>query len=182
MKKISALLCMFLITSAMANPRYVEVQSEKPDKPALSGYSTVLVGKLNLPADLWQTFGYESREAWISVVNDVNNNKFRIYMDELAPDKKIVAPSAGFNGKEGLFVKFAYRGFRHDTGTAFTHRVHTMDVTVTIYDNKSKKQLYTANLGTQTAGVGQRGWMMNSFEGRLDNQIYNLCSFIAGKF
>jgi hypothetical protein len=183
MKKIiCAVLCLACFSTVMADSRFVDVSGENPAAPDLSSYTTILVSRLDIPAGLWQDFGYQTKEEWLTVVDDINNQKLKLYMTERAPGKTIVAPVEGFSGQDAAFVKLAYRGFRKHTGRAFGHKVDTLDVTVTIYDNKSKKQLYTANLGAQSAGMFKRGWMMNAFEGRIDNQIFNLCCFIAGKF
>ncbi len=182
MKKIFCLVCIFTFSTAFASARYVEVISESQAKPDLSGYTTIFMSKLDMPEDIWKTFGYSNREKWLPVLDDLNSMKLKIHMSDIAPEKKIVAPVNGFTGDAGLYVKLSYKGFRKNTGRAFTHKVDTLDVIVTMYDNKTRKQLYSATLGAKSTGTHKRGWMMNAFEGRLDNQIYNLCCFIASKF
>jgi len=102
-------------------------------------------------------------------------------MSEAAPGKKIVAPVKDFTDEPGLYVKLTYKGYRKNTGKAYTNNVDTMDLIVNMYDNKSKKELYSASVAASSVGTYKRGWMMNSLEGRIDNQIFNLCSFIANK-
>lgn len=182
MKKSICAFFIFTFSIAFASARYVEVVSESPEKPDLSGYTTIFMGTLDMPEDIWKTFGYSSKEKWRPVLDDLNSMKLKIHMADVAPQKKIIAPVNGFTGEAGVYVKLTYKGFRKNTGRAFTHKVDTLDVMVTMYDNKTRKQLSKATQGAQSTGAHKRGWMMNAFEGRLDNQIYNLCCFIAGKF
>ncbi|TFH39437.1 MAG: hypothetical protein E4G96_09110 [Chrysiogenales bacterium] len=182
MKKIICAIYVLSFSMAIAGAKYVTVESESPARPDLSGYTTIFMGTLDMPSSLWKTFGYQNQDEWLLVIKDINDMKFKIHMSDRAPGKKIVAPVGDFTGEAGVYVKLAYKGFRQKTGRAYAHDVDTLDVIVTMFDNKTRKQLYTANLGAQSTGTFKRGWMMNTLEGRIDNQIYNLCDFIAGKF
>jgi len=182
MKKLMCAIFMLSLTVVMADAKYVVVESENPAKPDLTRYDTIYISKLGMPANLWRNFGYESQDKWLVVVNDIDTVSLKTHLAEKAPSKKIVASVKAPTGAPGVFVKLAYKGFRQNTGRAYAHNVDTLDVVVTMYDNKTGKQLYTANVGSQSTGTFSRGWMMNTLEGRLDNQVYNLCCFIAGKF
>lgn len=181
MKKSFVVIIALALLSGCASSSALVVNSEKPVTQDLSKYTTIYIGKLDIPADLWKSFGYQNRTDWLKVVSEVNKTALKINMAEQAPGKTVVAPVQGFTNEPGLYIKLTYKGYRKNTGRAYAHDLDSLDVLVEIYDNKTKQELYSANLSVTSVGTYKRGWMMNSLEGRIDNQIFNLCGFIAGK-
>ncbi len=181
MKTIFAVIIALALVSGCASSPDLVVNSEKPANTDLSVYTTIFISRLDFPADLWNTFGYPNRQEWVKVIDEVNKTALKSNMSEQAPGKKVVAPVKDFTNEPGLFVKLTYKGYRTKTGKAYAHDLDSLDVIVNMYDNKTKKELYSASLAVSSIGTYKRGWMMNSLEGRIDNQIFNLCGFIATK-
>ena len=157
MKKIICAICILSLFNRDGRSQIVAVESENPVKPDLSGYTTIFMGKLDMPADLWKNFGYQNQGEWLHVINDINDMKLKIHISDRASRKKIIAPVAGFTGEAGVFVKLTYKGFRQKTGRAYAHDVDTLDVVVTMFDNKTRKQLYTGEPGRAVDGDLQTG-------------------------
>ncbi len=155
------------------------VLKEAPSLPKLSGYKSIYVGWLNLDENEWKTYGYGSKNVWASEIRRNNVEGLQVYLREELPGKALFGAQSKdetYGGKGDLFIKFKIINLEPTTG-AFRDASLTVDVE--FIDGKSGKSLYTASIVTASFAPFPRNWKGNSFDGRLDNEIFNLAWGIA---
>jgi hypothetical protein len=161
-----------LILSGCAT-RFATVK-ENPSLPKLSGYKSIYVGWLDLNEEEWKNCGYASKNIWLAEIKKHNIKGLQEYIKLELPDKTVFGASSKtdtYTGKGDLFLKFKIIKLDTSTG-AFKDTDFSVDVN--FIDGKSGNTLYTASIVTSSFAPFPRNWKGNTFEGRLDNQIYNL--------
>lgn len=171
----------FIIASSIGCATRFSVVKENPSSPKLSGYKSIYIGWLDLNEDNWKTYGYTSKNIWVLEVKKHNVNGLQEYFKADNPGKTIYGASLKtetYSGKGDLIIKFKLIKLGDSIG-AF--KDDTLSVEADFIDAKSGKTLYTASIVTSSFAPFPRNWKGNTFEGRLDNELYNLSWGIADK-
>lgn len=159
------------------------IRSETPQNATFRNYRVVHLGWINYPVSEWKTYGYESQAKWASMINDLNLKSLPQYLKDFLPEKTIVKAAPGSNAMPAagdLFIKITYRNIERNFNAA-TGGFDYLDVVVEFHDIKTGKKLYTADLHCSSARAFPHNWKAQNFDGRLDNEIYNLAMNIARK-
>ncbi len=117
------------------------------------------------------------------MIHNLNLKSLSGYLKDFLPGKTIVKPVQGSNAMPSagdLFIKFTYRNIERNFNAA-TGGFDYLDVVAEFYDIKTGKKLYTADLHCSSARAFPHNWKAQNFDGRLDNEIYNLAATIARK-
>jgi hypothetical protein len=157
------------------------IVKDNPSSPKLSGYKSIYVGWLDFNEDEWKTYGYDSKDLWLTEIKRHNVKGLQEYFKAELPDKTVfgaLSKTEIYSGKGDLFIKFKLINLEAKTG-AFKDASLTVDAE--FIDGKSGKTLYTASIVTSSFAPFPRNWKGNSFDGRLDNEIFNLSWGIAEK-
>ncbi len=167
--------------SACLFPTRFTIVKENPSSPNLSGYKSIYVGWLDLNEDEWKNCGYASKDIWVAEIKKLNVDGLQLYLKTELPEKNIVGAASKkdlYSGKGDLVLKFKVVELDTRIG-AF--KDSSFSVNVDFIDGKSGKTLYTASITTSSFAPFPRNWKGNTFDGRIDNQIYNLAWGIAQK-
>jgi hypothetical protein len=182
-KKISLFITIFtaaVILSGCASQ--FSIVKENPSSPKLSGYKSIYVGWLDLREDDWKLYGYDSKNTWATEIKRSNINGLQVYLKSDLPGKTIIGASSkseAYSGKGDLYLKFRYNKINQNYNG--WGALDELLVDVDFIDGKTGKILYTASIITTQAAAFPRNWKGTSFDGRLDNEIYNLSWGIAEK-
>ena len=171
----------FIIASSIGCATRFSVVKENPSSPKLSEYKSIYIGWLDLNEDNWKTYGYTSKNIWVSEVKKHNVNGLQEYFKADNPGKTIYGASSKtetYSGKGDLVLKLKLIKLGDALGWA---KDDYLSVDVEFVDGKSGKSLYMASITMSSFAPFPRNWKANSFEGRLDNQLYNLSWGIADK-
>jgi len=168
---------------------YYHIISDTPTKGDITSYDTINVGWIDLGADKWKLYGYEAKDKgnWLALIDQSNKQSMPEYLRQLLPNKKInvVTSKNQEPAKDGLVIKFSDVEYAQRTSSAarvmFGHMggSDTMDVTIHFIDGKTSKELKTLRVSIYSKSGG--GFSDMSFEGRVNNSIYNLAYFISKK-
>ncbi len=157
------------------------VVKDNPSSPSLSGYKSIYISWIDLNEEGWSTCGYESKAVWAAEIKKHNLQGLQEYFKADLPGKAIygaASKSETYSGKGDLILKFKSVKVDDRTG-AFKDTFFSTDVD--FIDGKSGKILYTASITTSSFAPFPRNWKGNTFDGRLDNQLYNLSWGISEK-
>jgi hypothetical protein len=156
----------------------VEVEKESPASFSRKGVKQIYVGWLDIPESLWKTLGYASKHNWITEVRG-NNDGIKTYLREYLPNRNIkgsmTKPASG-----DIFISFKYFDFVQKYN-AWSGGMDEMKIGVEITEITSGKSIYKSVLIVKSGGSFPRNWKASTLDGRLDNIMYNLAGFIAGK-
>ena len=169
-----------IFSSCLFPTRFTTV-SENPSSPNLSGNKSIYVGWLDLNEEEWQNCGYASKDIWVAEIKRHNVEGLQLYLKDELPEKTVFGVSSKtdtYSGKGDIFLKF--KVVKLDTRTGAFKDSH-FSVNVDFVDGKSGKTLYTTSIVTSSFAPFPRNWKGNTFDGRIDNQIYNLAWGIAQK-
>ncbi|MFH0977460.1 MAG: hypothetical protein V1874_16900 [Spirochaetota bacterium] len=158
------------------------IVKENPSSPKLSGYQSIYIGWLDLREDDWKLYGYDSKNTWATEIKRHNINGLQEYIKLELPGKTIIgstAKSDAYLGKGDLFLKFKYNKINQNYNG--WGAVDELLVDVDFIEGKTGKTLYTASIVTTQAAAFPRNWKGATFDGRVDNEIYNLSWGIAEK-
>jgi hypothetical protein len=179
-------LCFAIFTAAIfffgcASPFSIDKESQSA--PKLNVYKNIYIGWLDLREDDWKLYGYTSKNLWLAEIKRHNVTGLQQYIKAELPGKKISGASSktekySGKGKSDLLMKFKLNKLEAEAGMTSLDRLY---VDVDFIDGKSGKKLYTASLVSSSAAAFPRNWKASSFDGRLDNEIYNLSRGIAEK-
>lgn len=168
---ISACMCM----QSCAN--FYSIKKEYPKKPLLQKYKTLYIGWLDLGKHNWKRYRYDTLQQWRKTIRDMNILGLHKYLAEFLPHKKIFGakrPVDNFQAGSGLYIKIAKIWLSR-------HSDH-MTVFLKCIDIKKQATVYTvvADISSRRSGFQApfTGFNDMSFEGRLDNLVYNLAWFI----
>ncbi len=161
-----------------------QVKQEYPKSPNLGRYKVVKVGWIDYPAGLWRAYGFRSQGEWAGIIANLNRKSLHEYIADSLGSRKVsgpFAPSAGIPAGGELYIKFGFRGINRQYNLAAGNADY-MTVTVEFYDIRSRRKIYGATVTVNSYRAFPHNWKATHFEGRLDNEVYNLAQFIAGKF
>lgn len=152
---------------------------ESPKKVNLQKYNHIHLGWLDLRGNDWKKYQYEKKENWVAVINQVNLNGIGVYLKKRLSGKKVTGASskADTKIKGDLYIKLNYVKI-----VPVRKGVDELHVNLTFINGKTKKTIYSASVAINSKGVFPRNWKGSTFDGRVDNEIYNLAKFIASKF
>ncbi len=183
MKRIAMVVVTFGVGALIAGcPSLYKVTKETPATKSLSDYKQIYVGWLDLQEEDWQKYEFESKEIWKGEIAKHNNEGVRAYLKEDLGDRVIGGASSkdeAFPTKGDLFIKFKFDRINqtHDMwGSA-----DELFLDVEFVDISSKEPVYKASVMVIGGGVFPRNWKASSFDGRLDNEMYNLATLLAEK-
>jgi len=169
------------ILSGCLFPTRFDIVKENPSSPYFRTYKSIYVGWLDLNEDEWKNCGYASKDIWITEIKKLNVNGLQMYLKTELPDKTILGASSKtdtYSGQGDILLKFKVVQLDTRIG-AFKDTSFSVDVD--FVDGKSGKTFYTASIVTSSFAPFPRNWKGNTFDGRIDNQIYNLAWGIAQK-
>lgn len=172
----------FMIAGCSSN---YKVKQEYPKSPSLSRYKVIKVGWIEYPAASWRAYGFKNQREWLGVVRDLNRKSLHDYLSGALMGKKVIGPTAASNavpaGGADLFVKLGFRGIsrRYNMGAG---NADYMTVAVEFYDIRRRRKIYGGTVTVNSYRAFPHNWKATHFEGRLDNEVYNLARFIASKF
>lgn len=178
MKKYNLIAALFLLISIPAYSAFVTVVKEKPSSPKLGRTKTVYVGWLALPEDNWKTYGYESKKIWKDQIQ-ANNRGIVAYLKEKMPDR-VIKGTRSKPSKGDIYVSLKYFNLKR-TYKVTPFGVDELKVGVEFIDIKSGKSLYKAVVVLTGGGRFPRNWKGSTFDGRVDNMMFNIAGFIASK-
>ncbi|MBN2078523.1 MAG: hypothetical protein JW838_06125 [Spirochaetes bacterium] len=183
---MNRIIMMALLTLAVGlaacSSRY-QVKQEYPKSPNLDRYEVIRVGWVDFPAGNWRAYGFRSQGEWAGVTNDLNRKSLNEYLAGALNDRDVIGPTTKSNaipGRGDLFIKLGYKGIRRQYSAAGGFDYLT--VRVEFYDIRRRRRVYGATVTLSSARSFPHNWKGAQFEGRLDNEIYNLAQFIASKF
>ncbi len=145
------------------------------------------MGWIDLGDDRWNVYGFEEKDSgnWIALINLLNKQSMPEYMKECNPKKKItvVRSETEEPKKQGLVIKFSEVEYAQRTSSAAQVMFgsmagsDTLDITIHFIDGKTSKELQQVRVSLYSKSGS--GFADMSFEGRLNNSIYNLAYFIS---
>jgi hypothetical protein len=186
MKNIMFIFLIGLLANT-AGCSYYKIISTTPTKGDLTSYDTINVGWIDLGADKWKLYGYDANNKgnWLALIDQSNKQSMPEYLQRMLPNKKInVARSKNQEpAPNGLVIKFSDVEYAQRTSSAarvmFGHMggSDTMDVTIHFIDGKTSKELKNLRVSIYSKSGG--GFSDMTFEGRVNNSIYNLAYFMS---
>lgn len=157
------------------------ILKENPSSPNLSGMKTIYVGWLDLREGDSSAYGFE-RNNWATEIGRHNIEGLQVYLRDALPGKKIIGATSKadmYPGNADLQLQFKLKEkIKYQVG--FTIACE-LKVDVNFLDGKTGKVLYAASVMSTCAAPFPKNWKANSFDGALDNDIYNLAVGIAEK-
>lgn len=159
------------------------IRSETPQNATFRNYRVIHLGWINYPVSEWKTYGYTSQAKWTEMISDLNLKSLPQYLKDFLPGKTVVQAAPGSSAMPAagdLFIKFSFKNIERNFNAA-TGGFDYLDVLAEFYDIRTRKKLYTADLHCSSARSFPHNWKAQNFDGRLDNQIYNLAATIARK-
>ena len=184
LKRNSSLFFILITTSLIIGcASAFSITKENTSSPNLSGYKNIYVGWLDLREDDWKIYGYASKNLWMTEIKRNNVNGLQMYLKEYLPGKKIIGATSKsdvFSGQGDLYLRFTFNKINQNYNG--WGRGDEFLVDVAFIDGKTGKELYNASIVTTQAAAFPRNWKGATFDGRLDNEIYNLSWGIAEKF
>lgn len=171
----------FLVAFLIGCVSSFSVVKESPSSPKLSAYKSIWVGWLELREDDWKQYGYASKDLWLTEIRRHNVSGLQEYLKAELSGKTITgakSKSDQFPETSDLYLKIKFKKLEAETGMSSIDKIF---VDVDIIEGKTGKILYNASLMASSAAAFPRNWKAASFDGRLDNQMYNLGWGIAEK-
>lgn len=168
---------------------YYTTIKQTPASGDLKAYKSIYVSWLDLGEGKYKDYGFEENDKskWISLINEMNTKSLPQYLKEDISKKSVSVAKAKGEAPpaDALVVQFADVNYKQQTSSGaqilFGSMAgsDTLDLTVRFLDGKSNKELQSSTISlVSKAGAGY-GSM--SFEGRVNNTVYNLAAFIAEK-
>jgi len=183
LKKNCLFVVMFFVAASLIGcASAFSVVKENPSSPKLGGYKSIYVGWLDMREDDWKLYGYASKNLWITEIKRHNINGLQEYLKGDLPGKTITgakSKSDQFPGTSDLYLKFNFNKINQNYNG--WGALDELLVDLEIIEGKTGKVLYKASIVTTQAAAFPRNWKGASFDGRLDNEIYNLSWGIAEK-
>ncbi len=184
MKKICVFTAIVLAMGVAACSSNYQVKHEYPQSPNLDRYQVIKVGWIDFPAGSWRAYGFRSQGEWVGVTNDLNRKSLNEYLTDALGDRNVIGPTAKSNAipsRGHLFIKLGFKGIKRQYNQA-TGGFDYLTVNVEFYDIRRRRRVYAATVALSSWRPFPHNWKAAQFEGRLDNEVYNLAQFIAGKF
>ncbi len=180
--KIYTILLSILVFTTGYSATLYNVVKESPASVNLSGYNSIYVGWLDLGPNL---YGHKPAE-WITENRRNNVDGLQIYLKTALPGKKITGAASAadrYAGNADLQLQFKLNDkIKYQTGLK---QICEFLVDVIYLDGKTGKLLYAStlmvNCDAEFFGMPPRRWKMGSFDGALDNEIFNLANAVAAK-
>jgi len=168
-------------------PSYYGIIKEGTASASLNDYKTIGVGWIDLGEGNWKAFGYDSKKKWTDYISEMNLTAMPQYMKEWMPGKDFTFSKSRKSSlpKSGLMIKFSDVKYVPRTSTAAKIMFgsmagsDTLDLTIQFIDGKSGKSLYSSQISVYSKSASD-AWG-SSFEGRINNCIYNLARYISEK-
>ena len=193
-KKMVAFFFGTILACVGCRSHYVVI-NETPPAADLKAYKTLSVGWLDLGEDKAKEYGYDGTEAasWSQLIKDFNLKSLPEYLKKFMPEKTIHTVSSKSEApvSEGLIITFSEAFYRRsgdpphqiEAGRAPKYQEReSLFVVVHFIDGKSGKELSTSKVSPTPARLdGSLGFDVWTFEGCIDNCIYNLARYIADK-
>lgn len=160
----------------------INIMKETPATKSLSDYSKIWVGWLDMrPAD-YEKYGYDSADVWKQEIHKFNSAGIQAYIKENLGDRVIGGAKDETDqppAEADLIIKLPFDKFelKHD-GWGGLDEMH---LSVEFVDAASKETIYKATMFVTEAAPFPRNWKGGTFDGRVDNQTWNLASFISEK-
>jgi len=159
---------------------FFTVTREEPPHPAFKPYTQIHVGWVAFPEEDWQTHGFGTKQEWVGQIQAFNTTGLQAYVKEWMPDLQVSGDQAkdqGMPASGELYLKFDYRGLvKHDS--AMSGHLDELTLGVEFIELATRQPVYKAEVVITSRGFHSRGWKQHSFDGRLDNQMYNLANWI----
>jgi hypothetical protein len=189
MKRLFLLFTGFFLFLMLVNcASYYSIIKETPGANEVRKYNKIYMGWMDLNETKWQEFGYESKEKWVAVIDDLNLKGIPKYLKGLMPEKTfIVAKSKNDHAYKDcdLIVKFVQVDYVPATSSAaqvmfgYLAGSDYMDLSIEFIDGKTSKTIYTVNIRVESKGG--IGYSSMGFEGRVNNAVYNAIYFLYSK-
>lgn len=168
--------------------KHYDILKETNPNRDLKDYKKIHIGWIDLGEDRWSMYGYKSKAEWTSIIAKVNISNFPSHVKSYLSDKSLFfskrkaekAPAAC-----DLIVKFTDVNYVQKTNAAAKIMFgsfagsDTLKMTILFIDAKTKKILDQANISIDSEA--RTGYSSISFEGRINNTVYNAASFLADK-
>ncbi|MCP4133155.1 MAG: hypothetical protein GY754_19465 [bacterium] len=187
MKKILFFLLIGLISFSAGCSRYT-IKNQNPASVQLKKYQKIHIGWIDLDEEKWKPFGYDSKEKWVAIINDMNLKSLPQYLKNNMP-KKIIATAKSkdeaVSASEGLKITFSNVLYNAQTSSAAQIMFgsmggsDTLDMVIHFIDAKTSKEIYNVTISVDSKGG--TGYSSMGFEGRINNTIYNLAGFLNDK-
>ena len=183
MKKIIAAVAVLLSLALVSGcTSFYQVTKETPATKPMSSYKQIYVGWLDMrPAD-FQTYGFESEAIWTSEIARHNKEGILVYLKEHLGDRVLGGAQSkdeAFPTTGDLYIKLAFE--RIDQNYNGWGAMDEMFLEMEFVDVASKETVYKGSATVNQGGVFPRNWKGSSFDGRLDNELYNLAELLAEK-
>ncbi len=186
MKRIMFILLLGLLINGIGCS-YYHVVSDSASAGDISSYDTINVGWIDLGENKWEQYGFEEKDKgnWLALIEQTNLQTMPEYMWQCMPKKKITVVMSKRHepAGDGLVIKFSDVEYAQRTSTAARVMFgplggsDTMEVTIHYIDGKTSKELKSMRISVYSKSGG--GFTDTSFEGRVNNSIYNLAYFIS---
>lgn len=180
----SALPTMFVLclAGAIGCSSAVQVKKETPAAKSLADYQKIWIGWLDMRPDDYEKYGFESAEIWRGEIARFNTNGVRVYLKEHIGDRLLgtaETPDATPPAEADLVIKLPFDKIvqNHD-GWGGLDEMH---LTVEMVDPAAGQTVYQADMLITNAAAFPRNWKSGSFDGRVDNEVWNLAGFLAEK-
>jgi hypothetical protein len=154
--------------------------SEQPQNPVFKPYKHLYIGWVALPEDDWQGYGYPTKDEWVGQIRAFNTTGLQKYVKDWMPDVQVSGSPAEDQGmpSEGeLYIRFTYHGLAQGYN-AWSGGSDNLNLGVEFIDLGTKETVYQAQVVITSLGVFPRNWGSSTFDGRVDNQMYNLANWL----
>jgi hypothetical protein len=173
MKRLMAALVLGVCLWLTGCATFYFATKEEPQAPQIPKSGTLYAGWLDLREDDYAKYGYATKDAWTTEIKRHNLTGIQAYLKEWAPGKTVQGAQSKNDPpptQGDIFLKFTLNRLE-DGSTAEMH------VDVEFIEIASQKLLYKGSWVVTSAGKFPRNWKGSSFDGRLDNIVYNLAHF-----
>jgi len=175
---IFALPAALLILSCSTN----SIRNEVGPTEKLNQYRNIHTGWINLNPGDWKKYGFENQGLWTSQIKDNNTLGFQKYLQSNLADRKITGAAApNDTAKKGnLYIGFNVVEYKVTYGVSFSG-MDELYLDVNMIDVAKNKSVYKATIMVEGFAPFPRNWKGATFDGRVDNMMYNLANLLTKK-
>jgi hypothetical protein len=152
--------------------------AEEPLNPVFKPYTQAYVSWIAFPEGDWQTYGYPTQAEWVGQIEAYNTKGIQKYLKDWIPALQVSGDTAAGQAMPEageLYIKLTYKQLVPGGGQGGSDNL-LLDVE--FIDLGTKQTVYKAAVEANSLGTFPRNWGASTFDGRLDNEVYNLAEWI----
>jgi len=179
LKSVGLLVLVGLLTGGCYS--FFAATAEEPLNPVFKPYTQIHVSWIAYPEGDWQTYGYPTQAEWVGQIQAYNTQGIQKYLKDWMPQMTVTGDTAAGQAMPEtgeLYIKLTYKALLAGGGPAGSDE---LQLDVEFIDLPTKQTVYKAAVAVNSLGVFPRNWGGSTFDGRLDNEVYNLANWIKDR-